>query len=59
MRPIDDEKYVALECLRLANGNVDEARRMLAFVNGGNAADGKDGSGWSRDQMVSSEVRPG
>lgn len=33
-----NEQVMALECLRLANGNVDEARDMLSFITGADSA---------------------
>jgi hypothetical protein len=33
VRPIEEQR-LALECLRLADGNIDAAEAMLAFVTG-------------------------
>lgn len=37
-----DEQQVALECLKIAEGNIPAARAMLAFVTGRDADDAKD-----------------
>lgn len=36
-----DEQRLALECLRLASGNTQDAEAMLAFVTGRDADDSK------------------